>query len=301
MKILLTGTTGLIGSEVVKQLINGHVVYTLGRRIGYVDQMFDLATAGKDTNFSLPHAQCLVHCAGVIDEDFGWDKPVLGFQKAVVGLDVLLSKAVNSGVKKFVYISSTHVYGIQTGTITESAPPNPLSNYALAHYCSEQIFRRYARMINGQLIILRPNAVYGIPKHKEFFQRWTLIPFSFPQEAKRHGKVTLKSSGQQKRNFVSTNSIANVVGQLIDGNLVDYDGVINVLGAHTESVYDFALRCKRIAETDAAIHCIVERPENFRSLRDADLGADFELRSVIDQAESQSELDNFLKRAYEIL
>jgi UDP-glucose 4-epimerase len=249
----------------------------------------------------LPDAKCVVHCAGIIDEDFGRDNPVLGFQKAVIGLEALLDKAVKCGVKKFIYISSTHVYGIQAGIITESTPPNPLSNYALAHYSSEQIFRRYARIVKGKLIILRPNAVYGIPQHKEFFQRWELIPFSFPQEAKRYGKVNLKSSGQQKRNFVSTKSIANVIRRLIDGNLADYDGVINVLGAHTESVYDFALRCKSVAERVAAIHCMVERPENLRSLRDSDLGSDFELRSAIDQAEPHSELDNFLERAYEIL
>lgn len=300
MKILLTGSTGLIGAQVVNYLNGEHDVYTIGRRQGYVDQFLDLATVSKESNFSLPQADWLIHCAGIIDEDFGKDNPVMGFQKAVIGLEALIDKAVRSGVKNFLYISSTHVYGVQAGIISEAKTPDPLSSYALAHFCSEQIFRRYARATGARLIVLRPNAVFGMPEFVEFFQRWTLIPFSFPLEAKRNGLIRLKSSGLQRRNFVSTKSIANLVRRLVDGDLTSTEGVVNVLGAHTESVYDFAMRCKRIAEA-FGFNCAVERPENYQALKDANVGSDFELTSSVHQSEPQSELDDFIKHAYEVL
>lgn len=300
MKILLTGSTGLIGAQVLGSLNREHEVFTLGRRRAHVDQYLDLAALTKESAFSLPKADWLIHCAGIIDEDFGKDNPAAGFQKSVIGLEILIDTAVRSGVKNFLYISSTHVYGVQAGIVPETKVPDPLSNYALAHFCSEQIFRRYARATGGRLIVLRPNAVYGIPQFVDFFQRWTLIPFSFPLEAKRNGLIRLKSSGLQRRNFVSTKSIARLIQRLVDGDLTAIFGVVNVLGAHTESVYEFAMRCKRVAEA-CGLSCTVDRPEDYLLLKDANVGSDFELTSNILQSEPLSELDDFLKQAYEIL
>jgi UDP-glucose 4-epimerase len=301
MNIILTGSTGLIGAKVAEVLKENHCLYTLGRRQDAVNQLFDLTSIDQQHEFSLPKSEWLIHCAGIIDEDFKSDNPSLGFQKAVFGLESLLKKAISAGIKNFIYISTTHIYGVQAGLISESSPPNPLTTYSMAHFCSEQLFKKYSHSTNGRLIILRPNAVYGIPKYLDSFQRWSLIPFSFPQEAKQNGKIILKSSGNQKRNFVSIQSIANLISRLVDGDLIEYQGFINVLGAHTESVYDFALRCKNLAMNSFQIECEVERPLNYQSIPDADIGSVFELTSAVAQNESPCELDEYIKTTYGLL
>jgi len=301
MRIILTGSTGLIGAEVLNALEEKHHVYTLGKQLDLVDQQMDLTTIDKEFDYSLPDSDCFVHCAGVIDEDFIQNNPLLGFQKSIVGLEALLKKSISSGARKFIYLSSTHVYGMQNGLIEERQAPNPLSNYALAHYCAEQLFRRYAASVNAQLIILRPNAVYGIPKYLGSFQRWSLIPFSFPKEAKKNGRIVLKSSGNQKRNFVSIKSIAKIIHRFVDGDLKQYQGVINVLGAHTESVYEFALRCKSVAKESFQIECEVERPQDFETRPYRDMGSDFQLVSTVSQDENSMELNNYLKEILKII
>ena len=293
MNVIITGANGLIGAEVASQLALDNAIYRLGRQKEFVDSVIDLTNTETISNSIIPSSDCLVHCAGVIDEDFKTD-PVAAYQKATIGAEALLKKAISVGVKKFIYISSTHVYGTQIGKITELSPVNPLTHYALAHYCTEQLFKKYAIDCGGSVVILRPNAVYGIPKFINTFQRWSLIPFSFPLEGKEHGKITLKSSGLQRRNFVSINAIARLIRRCVNGDLQGTQGIINVLGANTESVYEFASRCKKVTEEAMNRSCIVERSEVYLLQANAGIGSDFELSSNINQPVVSDELNNFL-------
>lgn len=294
MNVLIVGANGLIGAEVASQLALHNSIYRLGRQKEFVDSVIDLTNIETISDSVIPTSGCLVHCAGVVDEDFK-SNSIAAYQKATIGAEALLKKAINAGVRKFIYISSTHVYGAQIGKITELSPVNPLSHYALAHYCTEQLFKRYADGCGGSVLILRPNAVYGMPKYINTFQRWSLIPFSFPYEARKFGKITLKSSGLQRRNFVSINAIARLITRCVNGDLQDTQGVINVLGANTESVYEFAQRCKKLAEEILNRKCIVERSEAYLAQANASVGSDFELFSNINQPVVSDELNSFLR------
>lgn len=295
MQILLTGATGLIGSAVADGLRPRHALFALGRQGGRVDAVVDLSNPAGLDELTLPKSGCLVHCAGVIDEDFKAD-PMAAYRRATYGAEALLRAATRAGCRRFIYLSSTHVYGAQVGTLAETAPPDPQTHYALAHYCTEQLFRRQAAASGGGCVVLRPNAVFGLPAHPDTFQRWSLIPFSFPREARETGRIVLKSSGLQRRNFVSTAAIADVVGRCIDGDLADATGVINVLGADTESVYDFAQRCRRIAEELLGRPCAVDRFAAYLETPGADAGSDFTLVSRFGQPRPAGELNDFIRR-----
>ena len=146
-----------------------------------------------------------------------------------------------------------------------------MSHYALAHYCTEQLFRRAAEKCQGAVVILRPNAVYGLPAHPESFQRWSLIPFSFTQEAKEKGSITLKSSGMQRRNFVSSTAIADVITRCIEGDLAEESGIINVIGEEAESVYEFAQRCQRVSEKQLGHPCEIIRKQSYLTVMNLSL------------------------------
>lgn len=295
MRILLTGATGLIGSAVADRLRAQHPLVTLGRQADRVDVVVDLSDPAQLDGLELPDAECLVHCAGVIDEDFRAD-PMAAYRRATYGAEALARAAARAGCRRFIYLSSTHVYGAQVGTISEEAPANPQSHYALAHFCTEQLFRRQAAVDEGNCVILRPNAVFGLPPHPDTFQRWSLIPFSFPREAAETGRIVLKSSGLQRRNFVSAPAIADMAARCIAGDLADAAGVINVLGADTESVYDFAQRCRRITETQRGRPCVVERPPASLEAPNAGAGSDFMPVSRFSQPRPAGELDDFIRR-----
>lgn len=295
MRVVLTGATGLIGAAVADRLRPHHALHTLGRQAGCVDDVVDLSDPLQIDRLKLPETECLVHCAGVIDEDFRED-PMTAYKRATLGAEALAKVAANAGCRRFIYLSSTHVYGAQAGTISEDAPADPQSHYALAHYCTEQFFRRQAAACEGSCAVLRPNAVFGLPAHPETFRRWSLIPFSFPREAREHGRIVLRSSGLQRRNFVSIAAIADIVRRCVGGDLADAAGGVNVLGADTESVYDFAQRCCGIAEAQLGRPCAVERPTDCLRAPNAGVGADFSLVSRFRQQRPAGELNEFVSR-----
>ena len=215
MKISLTGKTGLIGSSILK-LFESHNqnVISLGRKKCdlYLDlEQFDLKA------YSNNFADILIHCAGVTDEEISSNLD-LSIKKNTLGLVRLVDWAKKSGVKKFVYISSAHVYGDLNRLINEESKLRPASLYGNLHLFAEN----YIKSVFKDYLILRPLAVFGeVPKN---FNRWSLIPFSFPYDLAKKGKITIKSHGQQKRNFISSNTIARFILTAIEESKI---GVFN--------------------------------------------------------------------------
>ena len=256
MRVIVTGTHGLIGSEVVKELSKKHEIIRAGRNPSN-DVVLDISLPDRISQIELDPADALVHCAGVVDEDFKAN-PEAAFLHATAGTSALLKISLAAGVKRLIYISSAHVYGYLAGKLDETSPPNPLSDYAIAHYASEQIFRRFASIAGCSCVILRPCAAYGWPQDLKLFRRWSLIPFSFPLEAMR-GKIVLRSYGEQRRNFISTSAIATYIQFALARDTMNTQ-VWNPVGSDNLSVYDFAFKVAALTEKIVGKSCLIERP-----------------------------------------
>ncbi|MDZ4309654.1 MAG: NAD(P)-dependent oxidoreductase [Cypionkella sp.] len=255
MRILLTGATGLIGQALRARLGATHEIVTLGRREG-ADIHADLSDPAAVAALDLPPIEALLHCAGVIDEDFR-DDPQRAMTMAVFGAEALVARARASGAKRLAYVSSAHVYGPMVGTVNEVSPFNPVSNYAIAHFATEQVFRRF---VDGEVaaLALRPCAVFGDLADPDRFRRWSLIPFSFPREAALDHRITIRSTGEQRRNFVGTDDIAATLAAWLAAPPEGWSA-INPLGTFTGTVFAFAELCAEIAQELTGKPCTVTR------------------------------------------
>ena len=252
MRVALAGASGLVGSAIARELRDrGHQVATIGRGDA-CDVRFDLASSRE---LSIAPCDALVHAAGVTDEDFR--APDAAWAKARRGAAALADAALAAGARCLAYVSSAHVYGPLEGEIDEARSPDPRNDYARAHLETEQLFRDRAGRAGAALLIARPCAVFGPLAAPAAFARWSLIPFDFPRQA-ASGRIELKSTGAQRRNFAS--SIA--IGKLLAGWLAGAPSsatLANAPGPDELSVYDFALLCARIAREEGR-ECRVDRP-----------------------------------------
>lgn len=255
MRIAVTGATGLIGSAVARRLDVSHEVVTVGRRPTSRVQV-DLADPAAVAAMEPGPLDALVHCAGVRDEDFHGD-PEGAMRMAVFGADALVASAVAAGAKRVVYVSSAHSYGPLVGLVDENTAVNPLSDYAIAHFATEQVFRRHVAD-DVTAAVLRPCAVFGDLPDFEHFRRWSLIPLSFPRDAVVDRAITIRSTGEQRRNFVGTEDIADCCERWLDGAPGGWD-VLNPIGELTTSVYEFAQMCASVAEELSGQPCTVSR------------------------------------------
>jgi len=243
--VIITGSTGLIGSRLVKELHESGLRVTATTRRPHPE--FEAETGVSLTPLDVLEmspealfedgADCLIHCAtanDIVSKDAG-----RGFQLSVVGTWNVLDLAVRSGIPRVIYFSTFQVYGTElSGVVDENTPPRCETPYGLNHWFGEEVCRTVSRKHGLAVAIVRPSNVYGAPSASSV-QRDTLVPACFVRDALTHGEIRLQSSGRQLRNFVSTQEVAAACLHLLD----DFpDGVrtYNICSDYTASIRDIA-------------------------------------------------------------
>ena len=171
--VLITGSTGFLGAALVKQLASLMTcqVRALVRSKGavfaesvtpvYVGS--DYLTSG---NVPLTGVDVLIHCAARVHvmSDASSD-PLSEYRKINVDGTLNLAKqAAQSGVKRFIFISSIKVNGEETqvGTpFTAEDIPAPSDPYGVSKMEAEQQLMSLGKEIGMEIVVIRPVLVYG--------------------------------------------------------------------------------------------------------------------------------------------
>jgi nucleoside-diphosphate-sugar epimerase len=129
----------------------------------------------------------------------------------VTGLLNILNICVECGVKRFVYSSSSSVYGdAEQLPTTEEAPLNPKSPYALQKLIGEQYCKLFADVYGLETVCLRYFNVYGERMNLDGAYR-LVIPIFITQ--KLNGEpMTIRGDGEQRRDFT-------YIGDVVDATI----------------------------------------------------------------------------------
>jgi nucleoside-diphosphate-sugar epimerase len=184
MKILVTGAAGFIGHNVVRFLEQqGNEIFGLDNRTNYgfipkdeLEYLFKERTKRMHT-FPMVGDICngedikqrigvfgiktIVHLASFPRQKVVEQNPALASEVMSTGLINLLESARTHKIKRFVYISSSMVYGDFESDVNEDAICNPIGQYGIMKYMGEQLVKDYARKYGFEYVIIRPSAVYG--------------------------------------------------------------------------------------------------------------------------------------------
>jgi len=192
MNILVTGGLGLIGHNVVTRLQNlGHDVSIVDNKTNYgiipqdeidylmaerekkiVNEKFidtlsfiynkDISNAeAMDRIFDIEQPEIVIHMASFPRQKVVNNNPAMGSRVMSEGLLNLLEASTKYEVRKFVYISSSMVYGNFTDDVTEDAVCKPQGQYGIMKLAGEWLVKDYTRRDNMVHTIIRPSAVYG--------------------------------------------------------------------------------------------------------------------------------------------
>lgn len=185
MNILVTGGLGLIGHNVVqrleKQLHNVYVVdnqttyglipkdeldYLVGERRKKIKfspiYKFDICDrSNMEWLFASGKFDVVIHMASFPRQKVVNANPCQGAKVMVEGLLNLLELSVKHGVKKFLYISSSMVYGDFKDDVTEDYDCKPQGQYGIMKWMGEKLVADYTRKWPLKYTVIRPSAVYG--------------------------------------------------------------------------------------------------------------------------------------------
>jgi UDP-glucose 4-epimerase len=103
----------------------------------------------------------IIHCASFPRQKVVNANPAHGADVMMRGLINLLESAKKHKIERFVYISSSMVYGDFEDDVLEDDPCRPQGQYGIMKLCGEDLVKDYARRCGFEYVIIRPSAVYG--------------------------------------------------------------------------------------------------------------------------------------------
>ena len=187
MKLLVTGASGFIGRALCQHLASlGHEVTPAVRKPSAVPG--ERVLAADDANAwqqALQSCHSVLHLAGrahVMHEQAS--DPLQAFREANVRATLALAeRAVQAGVRRFVFVSSIKVNGESTAPgacFSAQDIPKPCDPYAVSKWEAEQGLQRIAQTTGMELVIVRPPLVYGPGVKGNFAQMLRWVSKSVP-------------------------------------------------------------------------------------------------------------------------
>jgi len=186
-KLLLTGFTGFIGSELLPKLVEEYDVYTLERYVtgrygepkNYKVIFGNLIDSHLIANM-IKHVQpdYVIHLAAITAVSYSYDHPVEVIENNLFGTINLAESCLRyiPHFKQFINASSVEVYGNNGFTIQkETNPLMPASPYAVSKMGGEKYLEYLNEAYDFPYTIMRPANTYGRKKDYHFLIEKTIV------------------------------------------------------------------------------------------------------------------------------
>jgi len=215
--VLITGAGGYIGGRLVKTMLDANwrvraLVRESATWLDVEQTVCDLADGAQDVlSAAFGGVQTVVHLAGE-NELVAAREPAAALAATVVATERISEACAQAGVKRLVYMSTVHVYGERAApgvTLTEDMRPEPRSAYAISRLASEHVA---ATLATGayELVIMRLTNSVGAPEDPSV-DRWSLVANDLCRQGSRTGRLELRSSGVQWRDFVPLGAVCSTI------------------------------------------------------------------------------------------
>jgi len=269
-RILITGGLGYVGGRVAAVLaadsIYQVVVTTRATNITQVDWLSQCDVRSLDL---LDDESCeqacqgidtVIHLAALNEIDSGQD-PQQALIVTGLGSLKLLKAAQRAGVEKFIYFSTAHVYRAPLiGTISEEMVTRPAHPYAITHKVAEDFVLAEGDRTSLKTLVIRLSNGFGAPTHAKV-NRWTLVANDLCRQAVTTGKLTLKSSGLQKRDFVTLEDVGRAMCHFLKDGSDWGDGLFNLGGENPLRIIDVAELIQARCQAVLGFTPDIQRPE----------------------------------------
>lgn len=233
---LVTGGAGFIGSHLVNRLINdGHRVIVIdnlseGKKenLNHKAKFYKLDICNLKKIMPLfKGIDYVFHLAAIPRVPLSVEKPIETHKVNVDGTLNVLYASYKNNVKRFIFASSSSVYGNQkTLPLKETMIPNPLSPYGLQKLIGEMYCRLFSNLYGLQTVSLRFFNVYGPRMNPEGAYALAIGKFL---KLKKEGKpLTIYGDGKQTRDFIFIDDVIEALVLSMKSKKIGNGEVINI-------------------------------------------------------------------------
>jgi UDP-glucose 4-epimerase len=257
MNILVTGGRGYLGGRIARSFLDlGHTVSIStrqhvkgnfsGKSIKFID--LDWSSPGHLAQ-ACKGMDVVIHAAGMNAEDC-LSHPDLAIEFNGNATERLAIASEQSGVKKFIYISTARVYSDQLANfIDENSPTRNKHPYATSHLLGERGVIYSKNLGKMQRCVLRLSNVYGKPEEKRA-NCWKLVVNDMARQVSEHGSILLKTNGKQERDFVTISDLLNfIAGISRESFCFEQPQIINFGSGISTSIIEMASLISEISQS----------------------------------------------------
>ncbi len=215
MKILVTGAAGFIGSHLCERLLKIEEIEVVGID-GFINPALNLTKQRNlkllltnprfqfhqvdlrkaDLARLLDGVQVVYHLAAMPGVRTSWGTDFKSYvDHNIVATQILLEAVCECPLKKFIYISTSSVYGEKIGKVAEDSIPTPLSPYGVSKLTGEYLCKVYQASYGIPIVILRYFTLFG-PR-----QRSDMAFHRFINGILHREPIKIYGDGKQTRDF----------------------------------------------------------------------------------------------------
>ena len=189
MKALVTGAAGFIGSHFIEMALSGEIEgleqivivdkLTYAANIDFLNSILDNKRVKfhqldindkQEISKLMPDVDYIINFAAESHVDNSIKSADEFIKTNVQGVQSLLDVSLDSGITKFLQVSTDEVYGsIETGTWTEESPLLPNSPYSASKAAADLLCRAYFQTHKVPVVITRCSNNFGPRQHEEKF------------------------------------------------------------------------------------------------------------------------------------
>lgn len=269
MKILVTGCAGFIGSHLCEELLsNDHIVYGIDNINDYYDQkqkyknIEEIKNHSKNYNFYFYHEDIrktnlindidfdiVCNLAAMAGVRYSIENPLLYSDVNIIGTLKLLEDCVKNKVKKFIYASSSSVYGLnkkipfcEKDNIEKCNSP-----YAVSKLCNESYAKMYNQLYGINTIGLRFFTVYG-PRGRP-----DMAPYKFIKKILNNDAIDKYGTGETMRDYTYISDIVSGIMGAINLQNKNENKIYNLGNNSPISLNNFIKLCEEVCDKKALI------------------------------------------------
>ncbi|WP_017728654.1 NAD-dependent epimerase/dehydratase family protein [Halalkalibacterium ligniniphilum] len=266
MNVLVTGAAGFIGSSLCERLLEDPNVKIIGID-AYVGptakeykkdniqslishprfQLIEQNLLNVEWEELLGNVDVIYHLAGMPGVRASWGADF----KQYVSYNILVTQRLLEACKdrpllKFIYASTSSIYGEKSGKVTEGQIPEPLSPYGITKLTGEYLCKVYLKNYSVPVVILRYFTVYG-PR-----QRSDMAFHRFIQRMLENKPIPIFGDGKQTRDFTYIDDCVTATAAVLHAKNVVGE-VMNIGGKERASVIDIISMLECFLEQKATL------------------------------------------------
>ncbi len=263
IKVLVTGGHGYVAGRLCEELVrndNFAVICASRRTLDVTSPRLQQRVIDWASDQMLldlcSNVDAVIHLAAMNAQACAAD-PVAALEFNGVASVRLLSAAHSAKVKRFIYLSTAHVYGRPLmGRIDETTLPRPVHPYATSHRAAEDAV--LAADASGWLtgVVLRMSNAFGRPVQAEA-DCWSLLFNDLCRQVALGPVLVLNGSGMQRRNFIAMADVCAALQHVLTVPAERLGARLFNLGSDwSPTIYECAQKVADLAQTITGI-----RPE----------------------------------------